>query len=416
MSRWDRRDRWGWYEAAPKKPPPKRGVKMKKSGATWWGQRWVEALERMSRGYSNRLARGRTYARAGRTHDLVVKAGKVTAKVTGSGATPYTVTITLSRLSDKVWDQAIAAMARKAQFSAALLAGEMPQEVDAAFQEAGASVFPMKASDLATECSCPDWANPCKHVAATHYVLGEALDRDPFLLFELRGRTRAQVLEALGEARTGGGDEPPSRRGNRRPGTDRSEDVPAVSLGRVRAADYDEPRGPLPALHLSFEAAPIAGGVLRQLGTPPAWGGGQSPLEMLAPMIRAAAETARTLAMAEPEADVPPESAEADARRPPARAAGTRRARASAPGPARSARKGARPKAPGSPPAPAEATPAPRAGGRASKRSGAKQAAPEGARRGARGKAADTPAGSKRRAAKPEAVTAAAAKRRRSEP
>ena len=90
MRRWDR---WGWYQPTPKKPPPEHGIKVKKTGTTWWGQRWIAALERMSAGYSNRRSRGRTYAHAGRTHDLVVKAGQVTAKVTRSRPTPYTVTM-----------------------------------------------------------------------------------------------------------------------------------------------------------------------------------------------------------------------------------------------------------------------------------------------------------------------------------
>ncbi len=198
MSSWD----GGWFKSKPKKPPPKRGIKMKQSGSTWWGQRWLEALLRVSYGYESRLARGRTYARAGRTHDLVIKKGTVTAKVTGSRRTPYKVTLRLGRLSDAVWSQAIAAMAAKAQFSAELLAGQMPQEIDAAFAAAGASLFPADEADLETDCTCPDWANPCKHVAATHYVLGEALDRDPFLLFELRGRDKdAGARSAAGGAR-----------------------------------------------------------------------------------------------------------------------------------------------------------------------------------------------------------------------
>lgn len=303
-----RRDHWGWYKPAPKKPPPKRGIKMKKSGSTWWGQRWVEALERMSLGYSNRLARGRTYARAGRTHDLVVREGRITAKVTGTRATPYQVTIAIAKLPDSVWDKAVVAMARKAQFSAELLAGQMPQEIDAAFKEAGASVFPIKEADLATECSCPDWANPCKHVAATHYVLGEALDRDPFLLFELRGRPKARVLEALRAARARDIDEPASRRRNRRV-ADSSDEVPMVSLDKVDAADYDRPRRPLPVLHLSFEAPPISGGVLRQLGAPPGWGSETSPVELLGPMIRAAADRARNLSMAEIQIETETENA-----------------------------------------------------------------------------------------------------------
>lgn len=298
MSRWDN---WGWYPPAPKKrPPPARGIRMKKTGSTWWGKRWVEALERMSPGYSNRLARGRTYARAGRTHDLRIKAGGITAKVTGSRAAPYKVQIRLVKLSDAVWSQAIAAMAGKAQFAAELLAGQMPQGIDDAFKAARASVFPAKSADLQTDCSCPDWANPCKHVAATHYVLGEALDRDPFLLFELRGRSKDQVLEALRAARAGAG-QPRAKAGNGRKTGKHDEPVPSVSLGRITASDYDKLREPLPALHLSFDTPPASGAVLRQLGTPAAWSSDTSPAEMFAPMLRAAANEARRLALTEPE-------------------------------------------------------------------------------------------------------------------
>lgn len=270
---------------------------MKKSGSTWWGQRWVEALERMSSGYSNRLSRGRTYARAGRTHDLVIKDGKVTAKVTGSRSTPYKVTLTLVRLTDGVWGKAIAAMAEKAQFSAELLAGQMPQEIDAAFKAAGASIFPVNEDDLTTNCSCPDWANPCKHVAAMHYVLGEAFDRDPFLLFELRGRSKEQVLAALRAAR--------AREQEHAVGPRKDADateapmVPTVALGRGKAADWERPPEALPALRLSFEAPPVSGGLVRQLGTPSGWSSEMSPAEALGPMIRAAAERARAMAMAE---------------------------------------------------------------------------------------------------------------------
>lgn len=297
-----RRDNyWGWYAPTPKRPPPARGIKVKKAGTTWWGQRWLEALERMSLAYSNRLERGRTYARAGRTHDLTVKAGEVTARVTGSRPTPYRVRITLVELSGAVWTKAIAAMAAKAQFSAELLAGRMPQEIDAAFKEAGASLFPAANADLKTNCSCPDLANPCKHVAATHYVLGEALDRDPFLLFELRGRTREQVLAALRAARAGVADaRSPSRARarTRRVAEAHEEAVPSISIGEVGVADYDKLRAPLPALRLTFESPPISGAVLRQLGTPGAWSADTSPVEMLAPILRAAAERARRMALA----------------------------------------------------------------------------------------------------------------------
>jgi uncharacterized Zn finger protein len=298
MSRWNR---FGWYEPAPKKPPPERGVRMKKAGTTWWGQRWIEALENVLRGDSARLARGRTYARAGRTHDLVVKGGKVMAKVTGSRATPYKITIELTELSAPAWKKAIDGLAKKAQFSAELLAGQMPQAIDEVFVEAGVSLFPKQRADLKTSCSCPDWGDPCKHVAATHYVLGEALDRDPFLLFELRGRTKDQVLDALRAARGGAGEAPAKKAGKSKVApADATSEVPTVKLGKLKAAEYDKPREPLPTLHFSFDEPVTHGAVLRQLGAPTTWKGDASPADVLAPLVRAAAETARRIAMAEP--------------------------------------------------------------------------------------------------------------------
>jgi len=269
---------------------------MKKSGSTWWGQRWIEALVGVLRGDSARLARGRTYARAGRTHDLVIKGGKVTAKVTGSRPAPYAITIELTKLDAAAWKKAIDGLAKKAQFSAELLAGQMPQAIDEVFAEAGVSLFPKQRGDLATKCSCPDWGDPCKHVAATHYVLGEALDRDPFLLFELRGRTKEQVLDALRAARGAAVDARAKVAGEPK---DATLDVPTVKLGKLEAAVYDKPRAPLPALHFAFDEPVAHGAVLRQLGVPIAWEGDASPADVLAPLVRAAAEAARRIAMAE---------------------------------------------------------------------------------------------------------------------
>jgi uncharacterized Zn finger protein len=196
--------------------------------------------------------------------------------------------------------QAIAAMASKAHFSAELLAGQMPQQIDEAFVEAGASLFPKQRADLETSCSCPDWGDPCKHVAATHYVLGEALDRDPFLLFELRGKTKAQVLEALRAARGGAGDPAREKRGKAKQAAgEREPEVPTVKLGRVKPADDDRPRAPMPAMHFTFEEPVAHGAMLRQLGALPAWTSEASPADVLAPLVRAAAATARRIAMAE---------------------------------------------------------------------------------------------------------------------
>lgn len=318
MSRWDRwggRSDWGWDAPAPKKPPPAHGIKLKNTGATWWGQRWIEALERMSADYAGRLSRGRAYARAGRTHDLAVLPGRVTAKVTGSAPRPYKVEIRMATLPDAAWTEAIAAMAAKAQFSAELLAGEMPRAIDEAFRAAGTSLFPDRGADRVTSCSCPDWANPCKHVAATHYILGEAIDKDPFLLFALRGRTREQVLAALRVARGNENERPVDKRrvmaaaaaigpamdGNAAIG----EPAPAVRLGKVSDEAYDAWRGSAPALHLSLERPLVSGALLRQLGAPPPWSVGVSPAELLVPLVRAASEHALAMALGGDEQEEP---------------------------------------------------------------------------------------------------------------
>jgi uncharacterized Zn finger protein len=97
----------------------------------------------------------------------------------------------------------IDALAEQAIFSAQLLAGEMPQEIERAFESAKVSLFPSHRNDLKTDCSCPDYSNPCKHIAAAHYILGERFDEDPFLIFRLRGRTQEQVMQELRKRRAG---------------------------------------------------------------------------------------------------------------------------------------------------------------------------------------------------------------------
>jgi uncharacterized Zn finger protein len=311
VSRWDG---WGWYpKPPPKRPPPERGIKVKKIGATWWGQRWIEALERLSAGYSNRLARGRTYARAGRVHDLEVGSGTVTARVTGSRSTPYKVTLRLAPLGAAAWEKAIAAMGAQALFAAELLAGEMPRDIDEAFRAGGRSLFPAKEKDLQTACSCPDWANPCKHVAATHYVLGEAFDRDPFLLFELRGRGKDEVLAALrrlrggverasGPARAGraaaaGGGAGASRAAAAGAGAGASETIATVSFTGRAPEDFERFRGPIAHLRFRIEPPASPAALLRQLGTPPLWSLAETPADVLGPLAAAAAALARTLAL-----------------------------------------------------------------------------------------------------------------------
>jgi len=146
---------------------------------------------------SGRLSRGRSYARRGQVMDIQVQDGEITAKVQGSRRTPYEVYIRVKPLKDADWDRVLDVLVGQAIFTAQLLAGEMPTDIEEAFAAANISLFPASVKELETTCSCPDWANPCKHIAAVYFLLGEAFDDDPFMLFRLRGRTQEQVLEGL---------------------------------------------------------------------------------------------------------------------------------------------------------------------------------------------------------------------------
>jgi uncharacterized Zn finger protein len=165
----------------------------------WWADRWIAALKPLVD--SARLSRGRSYARRGQVIDITIKPGQVYSRVQGSRPTPYKVKIQLQPLSDRQWETVLDALAAQAIFAAQLLNGEMPPDVEEVFQAVKVPLFPARRGDLTTTCSCPDWANPCKHVAAVYYLLGERFDEDPFLLFELRGRSQKQVIAALRERR-----------------------------------------------------------------------------------------------------------------------------------------------------------------------------------------------------------------------
>jgi len=166
----------------------------------WWAQRWIAALEQLVD--AGRLSRGRSYARQGQVLSIEETRDGITARVQGSQRAPYKIKIQIAPLTDLQWDKVIDVLAEQAIFSAQLLAGEMPQEIEQAFDSAKASLFPSRHHDLKTDCSCPDYSNPCKHIAAAHYILGERFDEDPFLIFRLRGRTQEQVMQELRKRRS----------------------------------------------------------------------------------------------------------------------------------------------------------------------------------------------------------------------
>lgn len=193
---------WNYYsENRPRKVAG--GIKTRSDrgaiGETWWSRRWVKVLE--SLGMGTRLTRGRSYARQGQVLSIDIETGLVKAKVQGSMEKPYAIKICLHPLTNQDWEQVTDAMTSQAIFAAKLLAGEMPSNIEEAFEAAHLSLFPTAQEDLQTSCTCPDWANPCKHIAAVYYILAERFDEDPFLLFKLRGRTKEEIIQALREKR-----------------------------------------------------------------------------------------------------------------------------------------------------------------------------------------------------------------------
>jgi len=164
-------------------------------GESWWARRWIAALESFNIGA--RLGRGRSYARRGQVLSIEIDKGKVSGKVQGSRPKPYDVKLQVKTLSASDWQKLAKVLSRQAIFSAKLLMGEMPLDIEKAFKEAGLSLFPEKLKDLKTACSCPDWSNPCKHIAAVYYLLAEEFDRDPFLIFKLRGMNREDLIAML---------------------------------------------------------------------------------------------------------------------------------------------------------------------------------------------------------------------------
>lgn len=167
-------------------------------GDNWWAKRWNGVLD--SYGWENRLTRGRSYARRGKVLSINVDPGVVTAMVEGSRPKPYSVRIKFDKLPSKDWDEVLKVMSDQASYAALLLAGEMPKNIEEAFDEATIPLFPEE-HEIEMKCSCPDWALPCKHIAAVFYVMGDMFDEDPFLLFHLRGRSKDMIMKGLRERR-----------------------------------------------------------------------------------------------------------------------------------------------------------------------------------------------------------------------
>ena len=170
---------------------------------TWWGKAWNQNLERYA-DYSNRIERGRSYVRHGAVLDLRIDAGEIKSLVQGSRANPYVIAISIKKLSKNTWQRITSECAGMLESLPELLSGNFPKPLGEIFMQRDSGLFPAP-KEIAFECSCPDWADMCKHVAATLYGVGARLDQDPALFFTLRGvdtgdlvsRTVATKAESL---------------------------------------------------------------------------------------------------------------------------------------------------------------------------------------------------------------------------
>jgi uncharacterized Zn finger protein len=283
-----------WRRERPVGPRPVEGGLRARSrrgdiGETWWSRRFIAILESFD--FGSRLERGRHYARRGQVLDLEVSKGVVEARVQGSRPRPYRVRLGVETLDERDWARAERAMAAKAVFAARLLAGEMPREIEEAFAACRLSLFPTSARQLSSACSCPDWASPCKHVAAVFYLLAESFDRDPFLVFTWRGRTREELLERLGALRA-------ARRGGH-PAPAAPSPSPSAQPLEESPERFWEVGPELAAVRVRPWSAEAPDAAIRQLGPMGVSLGGADLAELLAAAVRALAEAAQRRALRE---------------------------------------------------------------------------------------------------------------------
>jgi uncharacterized Zn finger protein len=261
---------WWLRERPAKRIAVSDGIKARsKRGAfakQWWAQRWISVLEGFNLGA--RLQRGRTYARGGQVLGIDVHPGRADARVQGSRKDPYRVTIAIKPFTPDERARFAAALAASPLHLAKLLAGEMPQDIESVLEQQRVSLFPARQSELTTDCSCPDWSNPCKHIAAVYYLLGEEFDRDPFLLLQVRGISREELA---GPA------------------------TPVAAPVAVAPASDNFWEGTRPSLDLIGDIDPRARlALLDRLGPFPFWRSERALTEVVGPIIEAAANDAMT--------------------------------------------------------------------------------------------------------------------------
>ncbi len=287
---------WGY---SPRPKHVKNGIKLQsgKISRKWWSDKWLSALE--SFGWKSRFYRGLDYARKGQVIDLKIKPGLVTARIQGTRSKPYKVSIKLEQYSDEVWEKVISVITSSARYIAKLLMGEMPEGIEEAFLSAGVKLFPENKKDIVTKCSCPDPTMPCKHIAAMYFVLAEEFDRNPFMLFHIRGRSRKDILGEINRRRSGSKEKRPA-------GLSAGIAVEPVSPAKVEPLSstinrFWESGREFKSFKVSIDSPRVNLALLKRLGPPVFCDREKFFWSLMKRVYRSAGEEARIVAMSDDE-------------------------------------------------------------------------------------------------------------------
>jgi len=166
---------------------------------SWWSENFLEAMDYFES--DSRITQGKNYAKKGQVLDLQVDTGIITAKVQCTKARPFSVKIEFKMFSNEEWFQILKAMVEKASFAAELSLERIPRDIQKIFAKLHMSFFPKVKDDIKAACNCPDWANPCKHIAAVYFIFADILNTEPTLLFKIRGKSIVEITEILNEMR-----------------------------------------------------------------------------------------------------------------------------------------------------------------------------------------------------------------------
>jgi uncharacterized Zn finger protein len=248
-------------------------------GRTWWGEQWIGSLERFAPPYKWKEGKHLAWARL--VTDIGIEKGRVAAQVGDFTGQSYAVKLSLAPFAAEQWEALSRAAVHDASFGEALFNGAMPPHAERIFAEAGLRLMPEKFKDLDMKCPCPDWFKPCTHQLAVYLLLAEEFDRDPMLLFRLRGKTREE-MQALFPVATP------------------VETVETRSFEPAGEALSEDPElfwsgGKLPDLDLVWKTPVHSAAPLQRLGHFPFWRGSE---DFLKPMEQTYREISRFALMA----------------------------------------------------------------------------------------------------------------------